>query len=128
MFNHIFLGSNDLAAAREFYDAVFAAMGYTGEPTVTTGPGRLIYRHKGATLGLVEPIDGEPASICNGGTIGLICDSADQVDAWHAAGLAHGGTAIEDPPGPRQTPAGPMYLAYLRDPDGHKLCALYRQG
>jgi predicted lactoylglutathione lyase len=55
--------------------------------------------------------------------VGFACSSQEQVDAWHAAGLAAGGSSCEDPPGVR---GGVMYLAYLRDPDGHKLCALYR--
>jgi catechol 2,3-dioxygenase-like lactoylglutathione lyase family enzyme len=50
----------------------------------------------------------------------------DQANAWHKAGVENGGTSIEDPPGIRQGAAGQMYLAYLRDPDGNKLCALYR--
>jgi hypothetical protein len=52
--------------------------------------------------------------------------SPEQADAWHAAGLAASGTACEDPPGVREGAAGKLYLAYLRDPDGNKLCALHR--
>ena len=49
-----------------------------------------------------------------------------EADAWHKAGVANGGTSVEDPPGVRQGGAGPMYLAYLRDPDGNKLCGFAR--
>lgn len=122
MFNHLFVGSNDLAAAKIFYDATFAAMG-AAPAIVDDAKGRLIYRHKGAAYIVTRPIDGAPASCANGGTIGLLFDSIEQVDAWHAAGLAHGGAACEDPPGVR--PAFNAYLAYLRDPDGHKLCAIH---
>ena len=73
------------------------------------------------------PIDGGPATAGNGSTLGIFMDGPEQADAWHAAGVANGGTSIEEPPGVRQSPAGaPYYLAYLRDPDGNKLCALHR--
>ena len=72
------------------------------------------------------PIDGQPATVGNGSTTGFVCQSSEQVDAWHAAGVAAGGSTCEDPPGVRTGPAGRLYLAYLRDPDGHKICALYR--
>ena len=71
-----------------------------------------------------KPIDGKPATHANGGTIGFTMASPEQAEAWHKAGVANGGTSIEDPPGIRQGGAGPMYLAYLRDPDGNKLCAV----
>ena len=75
---------------------------------------------------ITKPIDGEPATHANGGTIGFAVDGPEAADSWHKAGVANGGTAIEDPPGVRQGGAGTMYLAYLRDPDGNKLCALHR--
>ena len=64
----------------------------------------------------------------NGSTVGFACSSPAQADAWHAAGVANGGTTCEDPPGVREGSIGKMYLAYLRDPDGNKLCALHRMG
>ena len=73
---------------------------------------------------MTKPIDGEPASAPNGGTIGFACESPEQADAWHAAGVANGGEAIEAPPGERE--GSGLYLAYLRDPDGNKICGLYR--
>jgi catechol 2,3-dioxygenase-like lactoylglutathione lyase family enzyme len=67
-----------------------------------------------------------PASHSSGGTIGFAMSSPEPAEAWYKAGVANGGTSIEDPPGVRQGAAGQLYLAYLRDPDGNKLCALHR--
>ena len=124
MFSHVMVGSNDIERSRRFYDALFGAMG--GKPGRTDDKGRLIYAHKGALFMLSKPLDGEPACHANGGTIGFSLSDEPAVNAWHAAGTAHGGTTCEDPPGPRQMPIGPLYLAYLRDPDGNKLCGLHR--
>ncbi|MCS6996640.1 MAG: VOC family protein [Casimicrobiaceae bacterium] len=128
MFSHVFVGTNDVERAKRFYDAVFAVLG--GAPgtigTNKTGQRRVIYRHDGATFAATEPINGQPATVGNGGTIGFRCSSEEQVKAFHDAGVAAGGTSIEDPPGWREGSAGRLYLAYLRDPDGNKLCALYR--
>ena len=124
MFSHIMIGSNDIARSKKFYDALFAAMG--AEPGTQDARGRLAYSHNGGRFMVSKPIDGKPATVLNGGTIGFMMKDAAQAEAWHKAGVANGGTSIEDPPGVRQGAAGQMYLAYLRDPDGHKLCALYR--
>ena len=124
MFSHIMIGSNDVARSKKFYDAVFAAIG--GSPAAEDARGRLAYSHNGGRLMVTKPIDGKPASAANGGTIGFAMTSPEQVQAWHKAGVENGGTSIEDPPGIRQGAAGQLYLAYLRDPDGHKLCGLYR--
>lgn len=123
MFSHMMVGSNDLPRARTFYDATFAAMG--GKPGFEDDKGRLVYMHNGAVFIVTTPIDGAPATVGNGCTIGFAM-TPDQADAWHAAGVASGGTAIEDPPGVRSNKFGALYLAYLRDPDGNKLCALHR--
>ncbi|MEI6642935.1 MAG: VOC family protein [Novosphingobium sp.] len=120
MFSHVMLGSNDIERSKKFYDATFAAFG--GNPGMVDPKGRLIYAHGGSMFLLTPPINGEPACPANGGTIGFAM-TPDQADAWHAAGCANGGTACEDPPGPRE--GSPFYLAYLRDPDGNKLCALH---
>ena len=121
MFSHVMLGANDIAEAKRFYDAL---LGVLGAPEGVVDPwGRLIYSHKGARFLLSKPINGKPATFANGGTLGFAVDSPEQADAWYAAGLAHGGTAIEDPPGIRTVPVGKVYLAYLRDPTGNKLCA-----
>jgi catechol 2,3-dioxygenase-like lactoylglutathione lyase family enzyme len=124
MFSHIMIGSNDIARSKLFYDATIGAMG--GKPGVQDAKGRLIYAHRGGRLMITPPIDGAPACGANGGTIGFTMDSAAEADAWHKAGVENGGTAVEDAPGLRQGGAGPLYLAYLRDPDGNKLCALHR--
>jgi len=128
MFSHIMVGSNNIERSKRFYDAVLAVLG-APEGVLNqnaTGHTRLFYRHDGNTFGVVEPIDNEPATVANGGTIGFKCTSAEQVKAFHDTAVAHGGVSIEDPPGLRQGPSGALYLAYVRDPDGHKLCALFR--
>jgi catechol 2,3-dioxygenase-like lactoylglutathione lyase family enzyme len=124
MFSHIMVGSNDIARSKKFYDALFTAMG--GKPGVEDAKGRLIYVHNGGRFMVSRPIDGASASHANGGTIGFTVSDSKEADAWHTAGLANGGATIEDPPGVRQGAAGALYLAYLRDPDGNKLCALHR--
>ncbi len=124
MFSHVMIGSNDLERSKQFYDALFAAI---GGPAARTDPsGRLIYLHRGGVLMVTKPIDGEPATAANGGTIGFTVEGPAEADAWHRAGVANGGRAVENPPGLREGAFGPLYLAYLRDPDGHKLCAMHR--
>jgi catechol 2,3-dioxygenase-like lactoylglutathione lyase family enzyme len=125
MFSHVMIGSNDIARSKKFYDALFATMG--GQPAVEDARGRLGYTHNGGRFMVSKPIDGKQATHANGGTIGFTMSGPAQVDAWHKAGVANGGTSIEDPPGVRQGAAGELYLAYLRDPDSNKLCALYRK-
>lgn len=124
MFSHIMLGANDVAQSKEFYDATMQALGHC--PGVMDDRGRCFYFEKTGVFSLSKPIDGQPASCGNGSTIGFVADSPEMVDAWHAAGLKHGGKAIEDPPGVREGAGKKMYLAYLRDPSGNKVCALYR--
>jgi catechol 2,3-dioxygenase-like lactoylglutathione lyase family enzyme len=124
MFSHVMVGSNDLEASKRFYDALFAALG--AKPGRTDDRGRLSYAHKGAMFMVTSPIDGEPACHANGGTIGFAVDGPEAAQRWQEAGIAAGGTAIEDPPGIRSNAFGALYLAYLRDPDGNKLCALHR--
>lgn len=123
MFSHIMIGTNDLTKAKAFYDALLGTLGVS--PAFVDGH-RIFYRTPTGVFSVSKPINGEPATAANGGTIGFACTSPEQADAWHAAGLAAGGTACEDPPGVRQGAAGKLYLAYLRDPDGNKLCALHR--
>ncbi|HEX4846670.1 MAG TPA: VOC family protein [Novosphingobium sp.] len=126
MYSHNMVGSNDLAKAKTFYDATFKAIG--GKEAIVDDKGRLIYMHGGGLFIVTAPIDGQPATPGNGCTIGFAMENPAQADAWHAAGVAAGGTAIEDPPGVRAGGFGNLYLAYLRDPDGNKLCALHRMG
>lgn len=123
MFSHLMIGTNQLERAHAFYDAV---LGTLGVPPGALDRHRVFWRTPGGVFSVTLPINGEPATVGNGGTIGFACQSAQQVDAWHAAGLAQGGTACEDPPGVREGATGKLYLAYLRDLDGHKICALYR--
>ncbi len=130
MFSHIMVGSNDIEQSRRFYDAVLGVLG-AGAPMCNdagTGQARLFYRHGGGTFCVSEPINGEPASFSNGGTIGFKCDSLEQVQLFHDTAVAHGGTSIEGAPGLRTTPMGGMHLGYVRDPDGHKLCAMHWVG
>lgn len=123
MFSHVMVGTNDLDRAKSFYDAV---LGTLGVPAGTVDRHRVFYRTATGVLGVSLPINGEAACFANGGTIGFACTTPEQADAWHAAGVASGGTTCEEPPGVREGPMGKMYLAYLRDPDGNKLCALHR--
>ena len=128
MFNHIMLGSNDIERSKRFYDAVLGLLG-AGEPlrnVAASGHVRLFYRHDGNTLCLTQPINDEPATAANGATIGFKCDSPEQVQAFHDVAVANGGTSIEAAPGLRNGSLGALYLSYVRDPDGHKLCGLHR--
>ena len=124
MFSHIMLGADDVAASKKFYDATLGAFGIA--PGIMDPNGRAIYMTPTGIFIITKPIDGKVASCANGGTIGFAAASPAQADAWHAAGLANGGTACEDPPGVRSGGMGDLYLAYLRDPAGNKLCALHR--
>jgi catechol 2,3-dioxygenase-like lactoylglutathione lyase family enzyme len=124
MFSHVMVGTNDMAVSKKFYDALFATLGVAAG---TTDPvGRVFYMSKTGIFALSKPINGQPACAANGGTIGFDVESAEQGDAWHAAGVANGGTTCEDAPGVREGDMGKMYLAYLRDPAGNKICALKR--
>jgi catechol 2,3-dioxygenase-like lactoylglutathione lyase family enzyme len=123
MFSHIMIGTNDLDRAKAFYDKVLGALGIA--PAMVDGH-RIFYRTPTGVFAVTKPINGEPATSPNGGTVGFACSSPQQADAWHAAGVANGGKSIEDPPGVREGRMGKLYLAYLRDPDGNKLCALHR--
>ncbi len=123
MFSHVMVGVSDLEKSRHFYDALLGTLGVA--PGVAN-KNRYFYRSPQGAFGITTPINGEPATFANGGTIGFAMASPEQADAFHAAGVAHGGITCEDPPGWREGPGGPLYLAYLRDPDGNKLCALHR--
>ena len=123
MFSHIMIGTNDLDRAKTFYDKL---LGTLGVPPAVVDGNRIFYITQTGVFAVSKPINGEPACHANGGTIGFAAASPEQADAWHAAGVAAGGTAIEEPPGVRAGGMGKLYLAYLRDPDGNKLCALHR--
>ena len=120
MFSHIMVGSNDVEQSKKFYDSLFQKEGKTDDK------GRVAYRRGGSVFMISNPIDGQAATHSNGGTIGFNLDSPEEVDEWHRRGVAAGGTSIGDPPGYREGGFGKLYLAYLRDPDGNKLCGLHR--
>jgi catechol 2,3-dioxygenase-like lactoylglutathione lyase family enzyme len=124
MFSHVMLGASDLEASKTFYDAALGALGYG--PGHVDGKGRVFYMTPTGIFAISTPINGQPACGANGGTIGFAVETPEQGDAWHAAGCANGGTTCEDPPGIREGEMGKMYLAYLRDPSGNKICALKR--
>jgi catechol 2,3-dioxygenase-like lactoylglutathione lyase family enzyme len=123
MFSHVMLGVNDLEVSKKFYDAI---LGTLGLPSGVANKNRYFYRSPTGTFAISTPINGEPATHGNGSTIGFTVQSPEQGDAFHSAGVANGGTACEDAPGFRESAAGSLYLAYLRDPDGNKICALHR--
>jgi catechol 2,3-dioxygenase-like lactoylglutathione lyase family enzyme len=125
MFSHVMIGTDDVAKAKIFYDAALGALGI--RPGMVTDT-RVMYMHEGGMLIVTLPINGEPASYANGGTLGFAAQSGEQADAFHAAGAASGGTPCEDAPGLREGSFGKLYLAYLRDPSGNKICAMHRVG
>lgn len=125
MFSHVMIGTNDLDKAKSFYDTTLGTLGIK--------PGnvdrhRIFWRSKAGTFSVSKPIDGNDASFSNGSTIGFVAASPEEVDAFHAAGLANGGKTCDlvDPPGIREGAGMKLYIAYLRDPDGHKICAVHR--
>ncbi len=124
MFSHVMLGADDVEASKRFYDAALGALGV--RPGRLDEKGRAFYNTATGVFMISKPINGQPASCANGSTIGFAAASPEEADAWHQAGLANGGTAIEDPPGIREGKLGKLYLAYLRDPAGNKVCALHR--
>ena len=123
MFSHVMVGVSDLEVSKKFYDALLGTLDI--KPGVAN-KNRYFYRSPTGSFGITTPINGEPATHGNGSTIGFTMQTPEQTDAFHAAGLANGGTTCEDPPGWRDGSVGKLYLCYLRDPDGNKICALYR--
>jgi catechol 2,3-dioxygenase-like lactoylglutathione lyase family enzyme len=123
MFSHVMVGTNDLEKAKAFYDALLGTLDI--RPARVDGH-RIFYITKSGVFAVSKPIDGKPATPANGGTIGFTCDSPEQAAAWHAAGIVNGATTCEDPPGVREGAGGKVYLAYLRDLDGNKICATHR--
>lgn len=124
MFSHIMVGADDVAASKAFYDATLGTLGVA--PAMIDAHGRAFYMTPTGVFAISKPIDGKAASCANGATIGFAAKSPAEADAWHAAGVANGGMSCEDPPGVREGSFGPLYLAYLRDPAGNKLCAMHR--
>ncbi|TDJ30047.1 MAG: VOC family protein [Gammaproteobacteria bacterium] len=126
MFSHIMVGANNVEESKKFYDAALGALGV--EPGVMDPKGRCFYRTPTGVFAITPPINTEPATHGNGSTIGFAAKDPAAADAWHAAGIANGGTMCEDPPGVRDGGATKLYLAYLKDPSGNKICALHRMG
>jgi catechol 2,3-dioxygenase-like lactoylglutathione lyase family enzyme len=126
MFSHMMVGTNDMQKSKTFYDAVLGAKGF--EPGVIDDKGRCFYFTPTGIFSISIPIDGQPASAGNGSTVGFSAKDPATADAWHQAGLDNGGTTCEELPGVREGAAGKLYLAYLRDPSGNKICALHRIG
>jgi catechol 2,3-dioxygenase-like lactoylglutathione lyase family enzyme len=124
MFSHVMLGTDDAERSKRFYDATLGALGVP--PGFADDKGRVFWRTASGVFAVSKPIDGQPACHANGGTIGFAAKTPELADAWHAAGVANGGTTCEEPPGVREGGMGKLYLAYLRDPDGNKVCALHR--
>lgn len=124
MFSHIMLGANDIEVSKAFYDALLGSLGY--KPGIIDEKGRCFYMTKTGIFALSIPIDGQPASKGNGSTIGFAAGSTEAVDQWHTIGLQNGGTPCEDPPGIREGAGTKLYIAYLLDPAGNKICAMYR--
>jgi len=120
MFTHIMVGANDPAKSVAFYNAALGALGIPAGHQTPNGGAH--FSHNGGNFGVGAPSNGEAATHANGGTIGFRAETNEQVDAFHAAGLANGGTC-EGAPGPRGSGDMASYGAYLRDPDGNKICA-----
>lgn len=125
MFSHVMLGCDDPSASSRFYDTILTMLGIAAG--TADDKGRIIYATPLGVLALTRPLNGGPASHGNGSTIGFRAGSVDQVRAWYAAGLIAGGSSCEDPPGFRTNAIGRLYLAYLRDPTGNKLCCSFRE-
>ncbi len=120
IFTHVMVGSNDKEKSKAFYDAALTPLGI--KPMGTFGDtGTLIYGVEMPEFWVTSPRDGNAATHANGGTIGFLAPSRKAVDAFHAGGLANGGTC-EGEPGPRDF-SPTAYAAYMRDPDGNKICA-----
>jgi catechol 2,3-dioxygenase-like lactoylglutathione lyase family enzyme len=126
MFSHVMVGADDIEASKKFYDATLGVLGF--KPGFQDDKGRVFWRGAGSTFAISKPINGDAACGANGGTISFNVESPEQGDAWHAAGVENGGASCEDPPGIRAGSMGQMYLAYLRDPAGNKICVLKRMG
>lgn len=132
MLFHTMVGSNDIERSKRFYDTLLGTLGI-GEAILNmadSGHTRLIYRGEDGTAFIVsQPIDNKPATVSNGSTVAFQCSSPEQVNQFHDVAVAAGGTSIEAPPGPRHTASmGTLELAYVRDPDGNKLCGIHRSG
>jgi catechol 2,3-dioxygenase-like lactoylglutathione lyase family enzyme len=121
MFSHVTVGSNDVARSTSFYDGVGKPLGLVKHKD--SSPDGVGYSLAGGRpqLWIVRPLDKQPATVGNGITIGLEADTRAAVDAAHAAAIANGGKD-EGKPGLRPHYHANYYGAYVRDPDGNKVC------
>ena len=124
MFSHVMFGAKDIESSKKFYDAVLGTLGYG--PGRFDEKGRCFYVTKTGVFGITVPIDGAAATHANGGTVGFVAKNEAEINQWHEAGLENGGSLCEDPPGLREGFFGKLYVAYLRDPSGNKICAIHR--
>jgi catechol 2,3-dioxygenase-like lactoylglutathione lyase family enzyme len=124
MYTHVMVGTNNIAKAKQFYDACFIALG--GKSGLECND-RIFYQHNGGSFAIGLPANGEVATFANGGTIGFAAGKQADVDAWYAAGL-EGAGRCEGKPGHRAEAPGNAYGAYLRDPDGNKICSFVPNG
>ena len=118
VFSHVMMGAADIETSIKFYDAALGSLGVKN-----LGPfvnGWVLYGKDKPAFIVARPGNGEAPS-SNGMTIGFAAATTADVDAFHAAGLAAGGTD-EGAPGPRGHLPG-AYAAYLRDPAGNKVCS-----
>lgn len=119
VFNHATIGTNDQEKSCSFYGAALGALGINNLGKM--GDAATMYGVDHPEFLVFNPIDGKPATVGNGGTIGFSASSREAVNNFHAAGVAAGGIC-EGAPGPRSVMPN-AYAAYLRDPDGNKICA-----
>ena len=119
--NHVTLGTNDKEKAAAFYDAALGALGINNMGPM--GDKGIMYGIDKPEFLITIPRDGNQACHANGGTVGFVAPSREAINEFHAKGLANGGTC-EGEPGPRDFVPG-CYGAYLRDPDGNKICAYH---
>jgi catechol 2,3-dioxygenase-like lactoylglutathione lyase family enzyme len=128
MIHYITLGSSDLGRSGRFYDAVLAPLGYVRLVSTDEELGYGVAPQPGhkrkCWLWVLKPFNGQPASAGNGVDLAFVAPSRVAIDAFHAAALAHGGSD-EGAPGLRLHYSPTFYTAYVRDPDGNKLNAVY---
>ena len=119
IFTHVTVGTNDLAKARSFYDAVLAPLGY--KRLNDLGENGSIWGQSAPEFFVLKPSNGQPACPANGGTISFAAPNRAAVAAFHQAALAAGGVD-EGAVGPRGW-APNAYAGYARDLDGNKIVA-----
>jgi predicted lactoylglutathione lyase len=120
MIGYVTVGTNDLARAAAFYDALLAELGAKRAMEMDTFIAWAVAPNT-PMVSVIKPFDGKPATVGNGVMVALMVDSKAKVDALHKKALALGGKD-EGAPGPR---GDGFYAGYFRDLDGHKLNAFF---